>query len=359
MGLSCKEKLSWLQLVRSDKVGPITFYSLLKKYGTAQEALYAISQSKSTKVIPANLADIEKEMNAIEKMNGTIIAQCEPEYPKYLKLLKDAPPLLTTIGAVELLNHSQQLAIVGSRQASYNSYKFTQKLSFDIAQAGFVIISGLAKGIDTAAHNIIYQNLPTIAVVANGINVIYPQENKRLYDNIVDNGGLIITEFPYGSRPKAHHFPQRNRIIAGLSLGVLVVEASLYSGSLITAKYALSQDREVLVVPGSPLDFRCKGSNQLLKEGATLVDSASDVLLAFSIITQNKLEQSMLFDECSDKDKSLKSCIIKKLSYSACNVDELINTLSFELSDILVTLSELEIEGKIERSIDSTISLKV
>ena len=223
--LTTQEKLSWLQLARSENIGPITFHNLIERYGTAQHAINKISTTRS-KVSIIDLAAVEKEMASIEKIKGKLIALCEPDYPQYLKSLKDAPPVITALGNLHLLHQEQTLAIVGARDASHNSCKFTNQLANKMAHAGFTIISGLATGIDTAAHYIAYNKLPTIAVIAHGINIIYPRENTRLYNAIIDNGGLILTEFPYNSRPKAHHFSQRNRIISGLSLGVLIVEAT-------------------------------------------------------------------------------------------------------------------------------------
>lgn len=354
------EEIAWLMLARSKNIGPITFHALLQKYGTARNALLKINSSFDHIVVP-NLNSIKGELNMVSRVNAKLIHSIEPEYPKLLHSVRDRPPSITALGNFDLLQSNKSIAIVGARNCSYNGAKFAQELSCNLARKGFTIVSGLANGIDTASHRITQEQLPTIAVMATGINIVYPRQNYSLYQQIINNGGLIITEFPYGATPKPRHFPQRNRIISGLSLGVIVIEAGIKSGSLITARLALSQGREVFSVPGSPLDTRCHGTNCLLKEGATLVESSEDVINALGFMNDKRLSQhNLLNDEpcVTNELESIKLDLLSQLTYTPNHIDELIAHLNIDISKFLATLSELEIENRIERHTDDRISLK-
>ena len=349
------EQYAILRLARCTSVGPITFHTLIEKYGTAQKALKKIESSFKNIVIPS-IATIEDELHSISKIGAILITSSDPRYPRILRTLKNCPPVITALGNINLLKKEKSIAIVGARNASYNGCNFVKEISYELAQKGFTIISGLAAGIDTAAHQIVNNSLPTIAIMASGINIVYPKQNHSLYRKIIETSGLVITEFPYGTQPKQQHFPQRNRIISGLSLGVLVVEAGIKSGSLITAKCALSQGREVFAVPGSPLDPRSRGSNALLKEGATLVESANDVINSLELMHEDKLYQINLFNSSSEELKSIKVDILSKLSYTPNHIEELIG--SFNVNEFLAALSELELENKIEMDPSNMVSLK-
>jgi DNA processing protein len=274
------ERLAWLRLSRTENVGPITFKKLIARYGSASAALEAIPEiaqrrgKRSFKIYP--LAAAEKEFDAAKKLGAHILCLGEDTYPTLLSHIDDAPPILMVRGRLDLLA-KPGIAIVGARNASLPGRRMAEVLSKDLA-ANYNIVSGLARGIDTAAHaSALNAQGGTIAVLAGGVDVIYPLENEKLYADIADRGA-IIAENPPGYPPTNRDFPRRNRIIAGLSLGVIIVEAALKSGSLITAEYALQQGREVMAVPGSPMDPRAQGTNRLIKDGAALVENAQDVL---------------------------------------------------------------------------------
>lgn len=360
------EQLAWLQLARCKNVGPITFSSLLTRYKTPQNALYEISKinSQYNNIVIPSKSSIENEIKSIANIGGKLILSCEDSYPRLLKEIKDPPPVIVALGNIDLLKGENNIAIVGARYSSHNGYKFAQVISHDLAQCGLTIVSGLASGIDTAAHQVILQHYPTIAVMGNGINIVYPKENASLYSNIIEKGGVVITEYPYNTEPKPQHFPRRNRIISGLSLGVVVVEAGIKSGSLITAKFALAQGREVFAVPGFPLDYRYKGNNYLLKEGATLVESSNDVVNSLQFINKKFIRQNELFEApCEEYGvsilSSIKANILSRLTTTPSDIDEIISRLNVDLSAALVALSELELENKLERHIGNSISIKM
>lgn len=276
--LSSSEKLSWLRLIRSQSVGPISFFQFLDKFGSAEATLEALPhlakrQGKTVRVV--TMAQAEDEMAALQKLGARLLAWGEPDYPEPLSYIPDPPPLLSVLGDVDLLNTSC-LGIVGARNASANGRSLTRKIAADMGAAGWVVASGMARGIDTEAHKGALTT-GTIAVLAGGIDHVYPKENQSLYDAIKKSGALI-SECAPGTVPKAGHFPRRNRIISGLSWGVLVVEATKRSGSLITARMALEQGREIFAVPGWPSDPRAGGPNTLLRSGAVLTESAEDIL---------------------------------------------------------------------------------
>ncbi|MBK3735627.1 DNA-protecting protein DprA, partial [Azospirillum brasilense] len=261
--LSAAERFDWLRLIRSENVGPITFHRLLERFGGAGAALEALpdlakrgGRTKPLRIAPK--ADIDRELAANDRIGARLLFSCEPDYPEPLAALDDAPPVVSVLGHPHLLRR-RAVALVGARNASMNGKKFAERLARDLGEAGLLVVSGMARGIDTAAHAGALGS-GTAAVVAGGADVVYPPENQALYRDIVQQG-VVIAESPVGTTPQARHFPRRNRLISGLSLGVLVVEAALRSGSLITARMALEQGREVMAVPGSPLDPRCQGTN--------------------------------------------------------------------------------------------------
>ena len=277
------EKLNWLRLTRSENVGPRTFKTLLDRYATAGAALKALPQlvkkgtSRDIKI--CSPAEAETEWARARKLNIRFVAVCEPAYPEALRNIDAPPPLLAVAGKIEVLARPI-VSIVGSRNASASGLVFTERLVQGLASAGYVVASGLARGIDVKAHMASLQT-GTIAVLAGGHDHIYPSEHEGLARRICDAGALI-SEMPLGWEPRARDFPRRNRIVAGLSLGVVVVEASRRSGSLITARFANEQGREVFAVPGSPLDARAEGTNDLIRQGATMCTSAEDVISALA-----------------------------------------------------------------------------
>ena len=282
--LTDTERLDWLRLSRSENVGPISFRHLIARFGGAGAALAALpdlarrgGRAGALKICPK--AEAEREIAALGKIGGRLIASAEPDYPLALAAIDDAPPLITVLGDAASL-HRQAVAIVGARNASANGRRLAEDIARELGGAGYVVVSGMARGIDSAAHRGSLES-GTAAVVAGGADVVYPPENDQLHRAIAERGA-IVAEMPLGTEPQARHFPRRNRLISGLSLGVLVAEAALKSGSLITARLALEQGREVFAVPGSPLDPRCRGSNNLIRQGATLAESAADILTALA-----------------------------------------------------------------------------
>ena len=266
------ERLDRLRLIRSENVGPITFRSLLRRFGSARAAIEALpdlarrgGRSAPLRVCPFPQA--EQELSAADRIGARLMTADDADYPEALAAIYDAPPLLYVLGDIALLRR-QAVAIVGARNASANGRRLAQDIARDLGTAGFVVVSGLARGIDHAAHRGSLDS-GTIAVVAGGIDIAYPPDNEELQREI-GRRGAIVAEMPPGTVPQAKHFPRRNRLISGLSLGVLVVEAALQSGSLITARMALEQGREVLAVPGSPLDPRCHGTNNLRRSPPSL-----------------------------------------------------------------------------------------
>ncbi|QXK92118.1 DNA-protecting protein DprA [Neoehrlichia mikurensis] len=362
--------ISYIRLVRTPNIGPITFYHLLKLYKTPQNAIYALEALlKGTlktchqikEIYPIDKA--KKEIEDTHKIGAKIITIFEASYPKMLRNINDSPPIITALGNHSLLQEDT-IAIVGSRYPSINGKNFAYKLSYDISKLGFITVSGLAKGIDKSVHSVISKNFPTIAVMASGINIVYPKENLHLYKDIAQNGGLVLTELPFAALPKAQLFPQRNRIISGLSLGIVVVEASKKSGSIITANLALSQGREVFAVPGSPLDIRYSGCNNLIKNGAKLVESATDIIEGIKF-NYNSLQTKLIYnnniinnnEEQNTTKNDIKKFILQQLSTSPTSIEELFNLTSFNINEVLAAITELEISKKIEKLPNHNIAL--
>jgi DNA processing protein len=362
--LSDAEKIAWLRLMRTENIGPITFHRLIQRYGTAGKAIESLPHlaakgGRKKPLVAPPVSMIEKEVAALEKFGGRILCAAESDYPVSLAAIEDAPPILAILGNVRLLNRSC-IGIVGARNASLNGRKFAEILARDLGAANHVIASGLARGIDTAAHEGSLAT-GTIAVVAGGIDVIYPPENKKLYDQIREQG-IIIAESPFGQEPFAQSFPRRNRIISGLSQGVVVVEASLRSGSLITARMAAEQGRDVFAVPGHPLDPRAEGTNTLLRDGAILVRSAEDVLNDLGSFSANVLKdvavssysmepEAFMDHPANDLDDiaDLGSAILDQLSAAPVHVDDLIRTLGGSTPAVSGSLLTLELAGQVQR----------
>jgi DNA processing protein len=361
------ERLDWLRLFRSEHVGPITFHKLIDRFGTAAEAIrHAPDLAKRAggkkQLVIKPLADAEKEMRALEKAGGFMLAACEPDYPEQLAAVDDAPPVISVMGQRKFLGTMRRVAVVGSRNASLNGKQFAERLSRDCAAANIVVVSGLARGIDTAAHKGALAG-GTIAVVAGGIDVVYPEENRSLYDAICEKGA-VVAESPFGTPPTSHHFPKRNRIISGLSDGVLVVEAVQHSGSLITTRCALEQGREVMAVPGSPLDPRCKGNNNLIREGAALIENVQDIINALSNRPHTFMAEPAAAD-FSERNESLsdeaialaRTRIEDVLGPTPVRIDELIREVDLPVAIVLAAILELELAGKAERQQGGNICL--
>ena len=347
-----------LILIRTPKIGPKRYFSLLQEYGSLDEIL----KYKSSEFHFATLETVQKEIKLVQKFGAEFVTYYDENYPLNLKNISDPPVVLTVKGNKDLLKKSG-LGIVGARNASSTGKLIAGKIAKNISEEGYVIVSGLARGIDTSAHKGAINN-GTIGVIGNGIDVFYPEENKDLQMEIFEKG-LVVSEFAFGSAPQTQNFPIRNRIISSLSKGVLVVEAALKSGSLITAHLALEQGKEVMAVPGSPLDPRCLGTNQLLKQGATLVENFEDVLSVFGELETPKtpIRKSIFYQKkTQESEKPLeysKQSVLDNLSYVPILIDHLIDDANVAPNLLQSFLLELEIEEKIERHPGNKVALKI
>jgi len=350
------EQRDWLQLARTENVGPITFFQLLRRYGTAAEALKAVPDLaakgglKRKLTIPSR-SKIEDEFERLNRYGATLLCANEAAYPDPLKAIADPPPVITVMGRIDLLR-TPCIAMVGARNATINGLRYAEQLARELGQRGQTIVSGLAAGIDAAAHR---GGLATgtLAVVAGGIDVIYPPENEKLYRAIAEQGA-IVAEMPFGFPISAQLFPRRNRIASGLSAGVIVVEAAMKSGSLITARMAMEQGREVMAVPGSPLDARAAGTNHLIKGGATLVTDVNDVLAAIShsLLSEprtptyaHQAPESIDESAVEAARKQLLAC----LSFNPQPVDVVIRVCQSPAPVVSAALLELELAGHVVR----------
>lgn len=366
-----QQKLDWLRLIRSETVGPITFWQLLKQFGSAEAALKGLSDMsrRSGKSIAlCSEGDAAGEINLHKKQGFKLVAAYEPEFPQLLKETPDCPPVLSVYGVTSNLNHPT-LGIVGARNASLLGRKFAEQLARDLSDAQWSIASGMARGIDRHAHmGALAGSLgfSTIAAVAGGIDIVYPLEHKDLYHQIATTGA-VISEMPFGQFPGAAHFPRRNRLISGISRGVIIVEAAFKSGSLITARYTLEQNRELFAVPGSPLDPRCRGTNDLIRRGAFLVESAEDVLNAIGPAEGHKVCQEPLpvgFEYLTPDEQQrdfspteIRDRILQDLSYTPLSIDLLMEQGDYQPQEIMTVLLDLELDGKIHRHADNRVSL--
>lgn len=357
VSLSDTERFDRLALARTEGVGPITFRQLLSRYGTAKEALRALPDlaRKGGRVKPLTTpprAALDEERRALDKSGGRYLFWGEADYPEALAAIEDAPPVLAVLGHASLL-HKPVLGIVGARSASLSGRKMAERLGRDLGAAGYVIASGLARGIDAAAHAAAL-GTGTIGVLAGGVDVVYPEENRALYDKIAESG-CLVSDQPMGMEPRAQLFPRRNRIISGLSLGVVVVEAAMKSGSLITARLALEQGREVFAVPGSPLDPRAAGPNDLIRQGAILTEKAEDIVGALRQPLRTLAEppaapfRTDLPPPEEDQIEAGREKIIENLSTCPVSVDELARLCQLSLPVVMTVLLELELAGRLDR----------
>jgi DNA processing protein len=357
------EKLDWLRLIRSENVGPVTFYQLLARFGSAAPALDALPEiarrgGRRSPLAVFSKAAAERELAALAQIGARLVAWGEPDYPAALAAVDDAPPLLSLKGDGAILQRPA-IAVVGARNASANGRRFARDISLQLGGRGLVVASGLARGIDAAAHQ---GALPTgtVAVLAGGIDSVYPEENRELQAAIAERGALLA-EMPVGTEPQARHFPRRNRIISGVSRGVLVVEAALRSGSLITARFALEQGREVFAVPGSPLDPRCRGCNDLIRRGATLTESADDVVAQFAGQFTAPAPPRPAITEPSPATSSEMTAamgqVLERLSPTPVPVDELIRQCQMQPAIVTSVLLELELAGRLERQAGQRVAL--
>jgi DNA processing protein len=363
MQLKDEDRLDWLRLVRSERVGPRTFRALIDHFGTASAALAALPDlarrggaGKPPKI--CTRAEAERELAKAAQIGVRYLALGETDYPAQLAAIDDPPPLIGIRG--NALDRPM-VAIVGSRNASAAGAKFAQIIARNLGTAGFAIVSGLARGVDAAAHRGALAT-GTVAVLAGGHDCIYPPEHADLASALLETGSSI-SEMPPDWEPKAHDFPRRTRLISGLALGVIVVEAAKRSGSLITARLALEQGREVFAVPGSPLDPRNEGTNTLIKQGATPITEASDVISVLEPILGRPLtpfpEPFAASTGLADRPPSetAGTHVAALLSATPVSVDDLVRLSGTTPGVVRTVLLELEVAGKLRRDTGGRVAL--
>lgn len=345
---------------------------MLRRFGSARAALEMVPQlarrgERSRTVTAVSRAEAEAELAALNRVGARLICWGEPLYPNALIAIEDAPPILAVLGRTELLSRPI-VAVVGARNASANGRRMSRELAASLGEGGVVIVSGLARGIDAAAHLGALET-GSVAVVAGGIDVVYPEENRGLYEALARQGA-ILAELPLGTEPQARHFPRRNRIISGMALGVVVVEAAARSGSLITARFALEQSRDVFAVPGSPLDPRCRGCNDLLRRGAILTENADDVLSQLAAQLRDALpapdrtptltatDYARIEPARPIADDDGLEMILERLSPTPVAVDELVRQCHLSAAAVATLLLELELAGRVERHPGNLVSLR-
>ncbi len=361
-----EDELAWLRLLRSRRVGPATFFKLLTEHGSAQAALDALPEHAAAAgvkdYLPCPLSVAEEELTRGQKAGATLIFWGQDAYPAPLAEIPDAPPLLWVKGETSLLSQPM-IALAGARNASSLGLRMAGKLASALTEAGFVVVSGLARGIDTAAHTAALKHGTTIAVMPGGVDVTYPKENTELAQRIAVNG-LLLSEQPIGFSPQARHFPLRNRLISGLSRALVVVEAAATSGTMITAHNALDQGREVMAVPGHPIDTRAAGCNMLIRDGAVLVRHADDVFEAlsgaFAQTDAPDFGQDHTQDHTSNptpaspsvspNPTALQDMILAQLTSAPLSEDQLIQMLGQSAHNLSAEIVALELEGRITRS---------
>jgi DNA processing protein len=371
-----KDHLDRLRLARTDGVGPILYRRLLQAYRSPAAALAALPElaragGRTASPQPPTRGDAEREVSALARIGGKFLFLGTPEYPPLLALLDDAPPVIAVQGDAGLLQQPRAVALVGGRNASVNGLRIAEDLAAGLGAAGIVVISGLARGIDAAAHTGALRTGRTVAAIAGGLDVPYPPENAALQARIAADGA-IVAEMPLGTAPQARHFPRRNRVIAGLALGVVVIEAAPRSGSLITARLAEEAGRELFAVPGSPLDPRCRGSNDLLRHSAHMTETAEDVLrnLPDSPLRQG-IARSPLFargaaprrppaleeaveaaeieaESAPGGGATAREQVIALLGPSPVQVDDLVRRCQLSAAIVMGVLLELELGGRVQ-----------
>ena len=367
--LSDRQKLAWLRLIRSENVGPATFRTLLNHYGSAEAALEALptlsrrgGARRAIRICPAGEALDERDR--VDRLGARLVALGEPDYPPLLRHVDGPPPLITMKGGEGLFaDERPAVAIVGARNCSLAGRKIAAQIAGELGAAGFLTVSGLARGIDAAAHGASLES-GTVAVFAGGLDHLYPPDNEELAARIIAEGGAWVSEMPPGWQPRSRDFPRRNRLISGIAHGVVLVEAARRSGSLHTARFALEQGRDVLAVPGSPLDPRCDGCNALIRDGAVLVRHGEDVISALDVaralpplpplIEEPEHERSLTPDDIS---ADARQRIVDALGPTPIDIDELIRHTDLSASAVHIVLLELELAGRLERHPPNRVSL--
>jgi DNA processing protein len=364
--LSDRQRLSWLRLIRTQNVGPASFRELINRFGSAEAALEMLPElmisggARKIVRIPS-VEEAEAELQAAGENGARFVGIGEADYPPMLKNMDNPPPLIAMKGEAAVFR-LPAVAIVGARNASLAGIKMARMLAADLGRDGYAIVSGLARGIDTAAHQGSLAT-GTVGVLAGGLDVPYPPENAGLCDDIAERGGAVISEMPFGWQPRAQDFPRRNRLVAGAALGLVVIEAAQRSGSLISARLAGEMGRLVFAVPGSPLDPRCAGSNGLLKDGATLVTEAADVSGAIAPLAgiraprPTRPEKAPDFSATPPPGEDERSGVLEVLGPTPVAVDEIIRHTGLNAAQVSMVLLELDLAGRIERHAGGNVSL--
>jgi DNA processing protein len=363
--LSDRQRLSWLRLIRTENVGPATFRDLINRFGSADNAIAMLPEltlsggGMRTVRIPSP-AEAEAEMELADRAGARFVAIGEADYPPMLRRMELPPPLVAIKGEAAVFS-LPPVAIVGARNASLAGIRMAQSLAAELGREGYAVVSGLARGIDTAAHRGSLAT-GTIAVLAGGLDLPYPPENIDLYNEISGTGGAVISEMPFGWEPRARDFPRRNRIIAGLAYGLVVVEAAKRSGSLISARLAGEMGRLVFAVPGSPLDPRAAGANGLLKNGAILVTEAKDVLEQLAPLVgapppPSDLDEPPDFSSAAPPGDDDREKVLEALSPVPTAIDEIIRHTGLHPAQVFMVLLELDLAGRLERHPGGNVSL--
>jgi len=367
--LDGQERLAWLRLIRTDHVGPLLFKDLLAHCGTASRAIDALPDlalrggaRRGIRIYPQ--ADAERELEKADAFGARYVALGEADYPKHLVAVDAPPPLLAFKGDGRMAQ-SDLVAIVGARNCSLSGAKFAARTAEELGACGYGIASGLARGIDAAAHKASLRT-GTIAVFAGGLDCVYPPEHGSLVDDILDHGGAIVSEMPFGLSPRGRDFPRRNRIVSGMSLGVVVIEAAQRSGTLHTARFALEQNREIFAVPGSPLDPRSEGCNRLIRQGAHLITETRHITESLAPITGRRDAPSFDFSETDETGEDFadprqpdRDRVLSALGKAPVGMDELIRHTGLPARTVQLILLELDLANRIERHGNQMVSLQL
>jgi DNA processing protein len=369
IALTDRQRLAWLRLIRSDNVGPATFRDLIKHFGSAETALEALPElsRRGGSTRPVRVAGRDEalaELEFAQRFGARFIGIGEPDYPSALRQVEGAPPIIAIKGDASALRQPA-IGIVGARNCSVSGAKFAAMLARDIGRAGYAIVSGFARGIDTAAHRASLTT-GTVAVLAGGLDKPYPPENEPLLAELDSANGVILSEMPFGWEPRAKDFPRRNRLIAGIGLGLVVIEAAARSGSLITARYAGNFGRLVFAVPGSPLDPRSEGANGLIKDGASLVTNAQDIIEAMApvsridIFSPHEVSEPIYEDDKpmalppSERERDL---IVNALGQTPAEIDDIIRHTGLPAQSVYLVLLELDLAGRLHRHAGGMVSI--
>ncbi|ANT51765.1 DNA-processing protein DprA [Mesorhizobium amorphae] len=364
--LSDRQRLSWLRLIRTPNVGPASFRQLINRFGSAEAALemlpeLMISGGASRIARIPSVTEAEAELEAAGQAGARFVGIGEADYPPLLKNMDNPPPLLAVKGEAAVFR-LPAVAIVGARNASLAGIKMARMLAADLGRDGYAIVSGLARGIDTSAHQGSIAT-GTIGVLAGGLDLPYPPENAGLSNEIAERGGAIISEMPFGWQPRAQDFPRRNRLVAGAALGLVVIEAAQRSGSLISARLAGEMGRLVFAVPGSPLDPRAAGSNGLLKDGATLVTEAADIASAIAPLAGTRPPRTAPLAEPPELSatpppgEDERAGVLEALGPTPVAVDDVIRHTGLSAAQVSMVLLELDLAGRLERHAGGNVSL--